>query len=158
MPTGVELTVLSTLTVMVLGPTFLHCGCRWPALFGAVNRRLAAQQHRLASQGLALHLPRAEHGWCSPSGCWLSAAGIRSRRRRAAAQLHPRGPEPADRARRPTVALALTGLQHGCLVALGDGRLVLTPEARREILCSIAPEDRPRLFHEPSADALSAAA
>lgn len=55
-----SLTVLTPATLMVLSQRFIQTAARYPSLLTNLNRRLEAQRHRLAVQGLAVHLPRAE--------------------------------------------------------------------------------------------------
>jgi hypothetical protein len=56
----VTLTALDRAELIVLSKPFIHAAARWPSLLNNLHRRLEAQRQRLAIQGLAAHLPRAE--------------------------------------------------------------------------------------------------
>ena len=64
----VTLTALNSAELIVLSKPFIHAAARWPSLLTNLHRRLEAQRHRFALQGLAAHLPRAEDRLLSPSG------------------------------------------------------------------------------------------
>jgi hypothetical protein len=53
-------TALDPSELIVLSKPFIHAAARWPSLLTKLHRRLEAQRQRLAIQGLAVHLPRAE--------------------------------------------------------------------------------------------------
>jgi hypothetical protein len=53
-------TALDPSELIVLSKPFIHAAARWPSLLTNLHRRLEAQRQRLAIQGLAVHLPRAE--------------------------------------------------------------------------------------------------
>jgi CRP-like cAMP-binding protein len=123
-------------------PNSLHAATRWPTLLAAVQQRLADQQARLATQGLVLQLPRAEHrilvtlwllaercGRVTPDGLPLPLTFTHEALSRMTG------------ARRPTVSLALAHLQTtGCVRVRGE-QLVLTAAAQKEVLAVTAHQD-----------------
>ena len=131
----VSLTVLSKLTAIALGPSFLQSATQWPCLMANLHHRLNEQQTRATIQGLVLHLARAEHRILLT--LWLLAE--RCGRVTREGRLLPLGftHEALSRitaARRPTVSLALKQLQSdGLLIMRPDGNAVLTPAAEQEI-------------------------
>jgi hypothetical protein len=132
---AVGLTALSRARLIVLGTPFIHATARWPVLLANLHRRLEAQRRRLAIQGLAAHLPRAEDrllltlwllanrcGRVTPDGIVLPLCLSHEVLGRLAA------------ARRPTITLALRVLETANFVRrCSDGRLILAPGARQRV-------------------------
>jgi CRP-like cAMP-binding protein len=135
MGTGVTLTALNEMTMLVLRNSFIRAAARWPSLLANVNRRLEAQRQRLAMHGLTAHLPRAEHrvllalwdladtcGRVTPKGTVLPLSLTHDVIGRLVA------------CRRPTVTLAMGVLEAaGCIRRSPDGCLILTAAAQREV-------------------------
>ncbi|MFZ0043642.1 MAG: helix-turn-helix domain-containing protein [Solirubrobacteraceae bacterium] len=132
---GVKLAGLSHARLIVLSSSFIHAAARWPCLLTNLHRRLEAQRQRLAVQGLAAHLPRAEDrllltlwlladscGRVTPNGTVLPLALTHDVLARLAA------------ARRPTITLALHALERlDCIRRRRDGHLILTDAARDRV-------------------------
>jgi hypothetical protein len=139
----VKLTALSPVTLMVLARSFLRTAARWPSLMVNLQQRLETQRERLAVQGLAMHLPRAEHRVLLM--LWLLA--------QSCGRVTPRGVVlPLEfthdtlghlaAARRPTVTLAISALESaGCVIRPDDGLLILTEAAEREVRAITSPRD-----------------
>jgi CRP-like cAMP-binding protein len=131
----VTLTALDRAELIVLSTPFIHAAVRWPSLLTNLHRRLQAQQQRLAIQGLAAHLPRAEDrllltlwiltdrcGRVTPEGTVLPLSLSHEVLGRLAA------------ARRPTITLALRALESTECVRRGpNGYLTLGPAAHRKV-------------------------
>lgn len=135
-------TALGRLTLMVLSRAFLHAAARWPPLLTAVQQRLADQQARLATQGLVLQLPRAEHRILVT--LWLLAERCGRVTRDGLLLPLTFTHEALSRitgARRPTVSLALAHLQTTGCVSLRGERLILTAAAQTEVLAVTAHQD-----------------
>ncbi len=129
------LTALSRSRLIVLGRLFIQATARWPVLLTNLHQRLEAQRRRLAIQGLAAHLPRADDrvlltlwllanrcGRVTPEGMVLPLFLSHGVLGRMAA------------ARRPTVTLALRSLEAANFVhRRSNGHLILTPEAHRRV-------------------------
>lgn len=132
---AVCLTALSRARLTVLGRQFIDAAVRWPVLLTNLHRRLEAQRRRLAVQGLATHLPRAEDrvlltlwllanrcGRVTPEGIVLPLFLSHEVLGRLAA------------ARRPTVTLALRALETDNLVERSSsGHLTLTRHAHQRV-------------------------
>jgi len=131
----VGLAALSRVRLIVLGRPFIHAAMHWPVLLTNLHRRLEAQRRRLAVQGLAAHLPRAEDrvlltlwlladrcGRVTPDGIVLPLSLTHEVLGRLAA------------ARRPTVTLALQTLETADFVRRRSNRhLALTARAHRRV-------------------------
>ena len=126
-----SLTALTNTTLIVLSQVFIRAAARWPVLLSNLNRRLESQRQRLTAQGLALHLSRAEDRlllilWQLADGCGrVTPEGIvlpLSLSHDTLARL--------SAARRPTITLALHGLEAADLVRRQNGHLLLTEAAR----------------------------
>lgn len=131
----VTMTALNLVEMIVLGERFVRAAARWPSLLTNFHGRLEAQRRRLAIQSLAAHLPRAEDrllltlsalaercGRVTPEGTVLPLSLTHEVLGRLAA------------ARRPTVTLALRGLEKtGCIGRRPDGHLTLAPAAYRRV-------------------------
>jgi CRP-like cAMP-binding protein len=135
MGSGVKLTALNELQMLVLRDSFIRAAARWPSLLANLHRRLEAQRQRLAMHGLTAHLPRAEHrvllalwnlaeicGRAIPEGTVLLLSLTHDVIGRLVA------------CRRPTVTLAMGALETaGCLRRAPDGCLILTDAAGDEV-------------------------
>ncbi len=131
----VSVTALNPAELIVLSKPFIHAAARWPSLLTNLHRRVEAQRRRLAIQGLAAHLPRAEDrllltlwiladscGRVTPEGTLLPISLSHEALGRLAA------------ARRPTISLALRSLETtGCVQRRANGHLVLGSAARRRV-------------------------
>lgn len=131
----VTLTALIPAELIVLSNSFIQAAARWPSLLTNLHRRLEAQRQRLAIQGLAAHLPRAEDrllltlwiladccGRVTPEGTVLPLSLSHEVLGRLAA------------ARRPTITLALRTLESTQSVQRGpNGYLTLGPAAHRRV-------------------------
>jgi CRP/FNR family transcriptional regulator, cyclic AMP receptor protein len=131
----VTLTALEPAELIVLSKPFIHAAARWPSLLNNLHRRLEAQRQRLAIQGLAAHLPRAEDrlllilwiladrcGRVTPEGIVLPLSLSHEVLGRLAA------------ARRPTITLALRTLEGTDCVQRGpNGYLTLGSAARQKV-------------------------
>lgn len=131
----VRLTAAVDTELVALGESFAQAVARWPGLLAAVLRRLEAQRESLAIQGLIAHLPRADHrlllvlwhlaerwGRVTPAGTVLPLA----LKHDLLGQLIA--------ARRPTVTLAVSGLEkEEYLRRLDDGSWLLTAAAELKI-------------------------
>jgi CRP/FNR family cyclic AMP-dependent transcriptional regulator len=139
---GIHLTALRETTLMVLGRAFLRAAATWPSLLAEVHRRLEAQTERLALQGLAMHLARAEHrilltlwlladscGRVTPDGTVLPLEFTHDVLSQMTA------------ARRPTVSLALRELQSSGYLHRRNGHLLLTAAAEREVMAITRPSN-----------------
>lgn len=132
---AISLSALSPTRLIVLGKPFIHAAARWPSLLTNLHRRVDAQRQRLAIQGLAAHLPRAEDrllltlwlladrcGRVTPDGTVLPLSLSHETLARLAA------------ARRPTITLALRALETAERIQRRpNGHLTLTPAARRRV-------------------------
>jgi CRP-like cAMP-binding protein len=132
---GVKLTALSEMKMLVLRHSFIRAAARWPSLLANVNRRLEAQRQRLAIHGLTAHLPRAEDrvlltlwnladacGRVTPEGTVLPLSLTHDVIGRLVAS------------RRPTVTLAMGVLAaDGFIRRRPDGCLILTAAAQRQV-------------------------
>jgi CRP/FNR family transcriptional regulator, cyclic AMP receptor protein len=132
---GVKLTALSEMNLLVLRSSFISAAARWPSLLANLNRRLEAQRQRLAMHGLTAHLPRAEHrvllalwnladscGRVTPDGIVLPLSLTHDVIGHLVAS------------RRPTVTLAMGALEAaGCIRRRSDGCVILTPAAERQV-------------------------
>jgi hypothetical protein len=131
----VTLTALDPAELIVLSKPFIHAAARWPSLLHNLHRRLEAQRQRLAIQGLAAHLPRAEDrlllilciladrcGRVTPDGTVLPLSLSHELLGRLAA------------ARRPTITLALRTLESTECVHRGpNGYLTLGSAAHQRV-------------------------
>ncbi|HKO26427.1 MAG TPA: Crp/Fnr family transcriptional regulator [Solirubrobacteraceae bacterium] len=131
----VTLTALNSAELIVLSKPFIHAAARWPSLLTNLHRRLEAQRHRFALQGLAAHLPRAEDrllltlwiltqrfGRVTPEGTVLRLSLSHEDLGRLAA------------ARRPTITLALRSLETaGYVDRRPHGHLTLGPTAHKRV-------------------------
>jgi hypothetical protein len=131
----VTLTALDPAELIVLSEPFIQAAARWPSLLTNLHRRLETQRQRLAIQGLAAHLPRAEDrllltlwiladrcGRVTPEGTVLPLSLSHDALGRFAA------------ARRPTITLALRTLERTECVQRGpNGYLTLGPAANRRV-------------------------
>jgi CRP-like cAMP-binding protein len=131
----VTLTALDPAELIVLSEPFIHAAARWPSLLTNLHRRLETQRQRLAIQGLAAHLPRAEDrllltlwilahrcGRVTPEGTVLPLSLSHEVLGRLAA------------ARRPTITLALRKLERTECVQRGPNKhLTLGPAAHRRV-------------------------
>lgn len=139
--TAPRLTAVSDLILLVLGQPFLRSAARWPTLLTTLHRRLESQRESLAIQGLIAHLPNAEHrlllmlwhlsdrwGYVTPDGIVLPLPF----NHKILGQLIG--------ARRPTVTIALRGLEAAAAVRRReDGSWLLTPTAERMITAIARP-------------------
>jgi CRP/FNR family transcriptional regulator, cyclic AMP receptor protein len=131
----VTLTALDPAELIVLSTRFIHAAARWPSLLTNLHRRLDAQRQRLAVQGLAAHLPRAEDRLLLT--LWILA--------HRCGRVTPEGivlPLPLSHevlgrlvaARRPTITLAMRTLESTECVQRGrNGYLTLGPAAHRKV-------------------------
>lgn len=156
-----RLTALGRARIAVLSDSFLRAGARWPQLLSNLHRRIEAQRERLAIQGLAAHLPRAQDrlllmlwlladncGHVTPEGTVLPLALTHEALGKLAA------------ARRPTVTLALGALEErGWILRNPSGHLILTAAAEDEIdRITLTRETASPLTHSITLGALNAAA
>lgn len=131
----VTVTALDPAELIVLSGRFIRAAARWPTLLTNLHRRLEAQRRRLAIQGLAGHLPRAEDrlllvlwmladgcGRVTPEGTVIPLSLSHEALGRLAA------------ARRPTITLALRALAAGDCVHRGsNGHFTLGSAAQRRV-------------------------
>lgn len=130
-----SLTALSPARLIVLSKQFIRAAARWPSLLTNVHGRVETQRQRLAIQGLAAHLSRAEDrllltlwlladrcGRVTPEGTVLPLSLSHETLARLTA------------ARRPTITLALRALETADRIhRRPNGHITLTPAARQRV-------------------------
>jgi CRP/FNR family transcriptional regulator, cyclic AMP receptor protein len=112
-----RLVVVQDARLAVLDRRFALAAARWPGLMRAVMSRLADQQHRLAVHGAICQLPRVEQRIIAILCHLASRTGIVTPE--GLLLRHPLSHQALGDligARRPTVSLAVTSLQHQDLI------------------------------------------
>jgi CRP-like cAMP-binding protein len=129
------LCVLSPARVIVLGTPFIYAAARWPALLTNLHRRLEATRRRVALQGLAAHLPRAEDRVLLTLRLLADGCGrVTAEGTVIPLSLSHDALGRLTAARRPTITLALRALKAADYVHRGsDGGFILTPAVDRRI-------------------------
>jgi CRP/FNR family transcriptional regulator, cyclic AMP receptor protein len=112
LPAQTKLTATEDVLVAALDQRFMRAAAVWPQLMIVIQRRLAAQQHRLAVHGAICQLPRVEQRLIALM--WHLADRFGKVTRDGIVITHPLNHQTlADLvgARRPTVSLALKALR-----------------------------------------------
>jgi CRP-like cAMP-binding protein len=155
LPLAVRIRAVTPATLGVLGPGVLRATARWPAVMGAIQRRISAEHQRIAARGAICQISRVEVRILAL--LLLLADDLGS--------VGPDGirvPLPLTHeelgcfvgARRPTVSLALKDLADRNLIERADdGTWVLAHAAERYLLDRLADDGPPaRVLFRRAAD------